>query len=232
MRGLTQICAQTREKKNNPTLHHTPQVTLDNISQMSVVLYLLPLTSVLGTERESRWIWALLRRSTLLPRSSTPTLGKDMACAWSGGWCLSTFFCSTKKYPVNGQVLICAMYSWASSSKGEVWMVPWRKSPFCHLNSSQEKCPLVQIFHWCWNPQTCFPRWFVGEKNNRTFTGFYLKFAFYLQVCQTERREGASGKQKIAEDKIWEVWRRLRRQDFLQWVWSSILVRISTLGSY
>lgn len=136
MWGLTWICAQTRERKNDLNLHCASRVTRTNVPQRCVMMYLLPLISVPGTRRESRWIWAVLRGSTGLPRISTHALENDIAGARSGGWCLSTFFCRTKKYLRNGQVLI--------SSKGKAWTVPRRKSPFRHLSFSGKGCLLVQ----------------------------------------------------------------------------------------
>lgn len=54
MQGLIQICAQTRERKNDLKLHCASQVILINVPQLCVMIYLLPLTAVLGTEKESR----------------------------------------------------------------------------------------------------------------------------------------------------------------------------------
>lgn len=50
---INQICAQTRERKNDPKLHHTSQVIPDNVPQMCVMMYLLPITSVPGVGREA-----------------------------------------------------------------------------------------------------------------------------------------------------------------------------------
>lgn len=102
MRGLTQICAQTRERKNDLKLQCASWVTLASVPQMGVMIYLLPLTSILGAGRKSRWTWAVLLGSTGLPRTSTHALEKDSACAQSGGRCLGMFSCSTEKYPRNG----------------------------------------------------------------------------------------------------------------------------------
>lgn len=118
MWGLTQICAQTKERKNDLKLQRASWVkndlklqrsTLASVPQMGVMIYLLPLTSILGAGRKSRWFWAVLLGSTGLPRTSTHALEKDSACARIGGRCLGMFSCSTEKYPRNGQE---CWYAW------------------------------------------------------------------------------------------------------------------------